>query len=102
MGSGYSKMKKQARMMQEQYAQLQSDMENKEVKGTAGNGLITLTLDGNRKMKSLKINPECVDKEDIEGLEDLIRAAYENASQQLDEETPDLSSMLGGLSFPQG
>jgi len=102
MGSGYSKMKKQARMMQEQYAQMQSDMESKEVTGTAGNGLVTLILDGNRKMKSLKINPECVDKEDVEGLEDLIRAAYENASGQLDEETPDLSSMMGGLPFPQG
>lgn len=102
MGSGYSKMKKQARMMQEQYAQMQTELENKEVIGTAGNGLVTVTLDGNRNMKSIKINPECVDKDDLEGLEDLIRAAYENASEQLNEETPDLSSMMGGLPFPQG
>ncbi len=99
MGSGYSKMKKQARMMQEQYAQMQSDLENKEVTGTAGNGLVTIILDGNRNMKSIKIKPECIDPEDVEGLEDLIRAAYEEASEQLEEESPDLSSMMGGPPF---
>lgn len=100
MGSGFSKMKKQARMMQEQYAKMQEEMENKRVTGEAGNGLVTITLDGNRAMKEIKIKPECVDPEDIEGLEDLIQAAYENASSQLENNSEgDLSGLMSSLPF---
>lgn len=100
MGSGFSKMKKQARLMQEQYAQMQEEMRNKRLVGTSGNGLVTVTLDGNGKMQEIKIKPECVDPEDIEGLEDLIKAAFEEAAKQLDDEgSGDLSSMMGGLPF---
>lgn len=86
MGSGFSKMKKQARMMQEQYAKMREEMQNKKVTGTSGNGLVTITLNGEHKMQEIKIKPECIDPEDIEGLEDLIRAAYENAASQLEQE----------------
>jgi DNA-binding YbaB/EbfC family protein len=101
MGSGFSKMKKQARAMQEQYAKMREEMENKEVTGESGNGLVTVVLSGDRKMKSLKIKPECVDAEDVEGLEDLIKAAYEDASGKLDAEEGegDLGSMMSSLPF---
>lgn len=100
MGSGFSKMKKQARQMQEQYAQMQEEMRNKRITGTSGNGLVTVTLDGNGKLQEIKIKPDCVDPEDVEGLEDLIRAAFDEASKQLDEGSDgDLSSMMGNLPF---
>ena len=94
MGSGFSKMKKQARMMQEQYSKIREDMQNKEVIGTSGNGLITITLDGEHKMKHIKIKPECVDLKDLEGLEDLIRAAHEDAVGQLEKMNGEMNGML--------
>ena len=101
MGSGFSKMKKQARAMQEQYAKAREEMQNKRVEGTSGSGLVTVTLDGEGKMKRIAIKPECVDKDDLEGLQDLILAAYENASKQLEEGTggDDISSMLSSMPF---
>lgn len=98
MGSGYSKMKKQARQFQEQMSKMQEEMEKMEVTGSAGNGLVEVTLSGDNKLKKLKIKPECVDADDIEGLEDLIIAAFNNASNKLAENTPS-SSLLDGLPF---
>lgn len=94
-------MKKQARMMQDQYAKMREEMQNKEVTGTSGNGLVTVKLSGEKKLLSIKIKPECVDPEDIEGLEDLIKAAFEAAASQLDDEMEggDLSNMVSSLPF---
>jgi len=83
MGTGFSKKKKQARALQDQFSKLQSQMKDVEATGIAGNGLVTITLSGEHDLKSIKIKPECVDSEDIEGLEDLIKAAYKDASQKL-------------------
>lgn len=87
MGTGFSKKKKEARALQQQLSQVQSQMEKTEVTGKAGNGLVTLTLTGEHELKQLKISPECVDKEDIEGLQDLIKAAYNDANKQLKTQT---------------
>ena len=100
MGSGFSKMKKQARAMQEQYAKMREEMQNKRVTGTSGNGLVTIILDGERNMREIKIKPECVDPEDIEGLEDLISAAYADATSQIEDDEGDMSSLMGGGSMP--
>jgi DNA-binding YbaB/EbfC family protein len=99
MGSGFSKMKKQARQFQEQMSKMQEEMEKMEVSGSAGNGLVEVTLTGDNKLKKLKIRPECVDPDDIEGLEDLITAAFNEASGKLQENSPG-SSLLD--SFPLG
>ncbi len=96
MGSGYSKMKKQARQFQDQFAKMQEQMENLEATGSAGNGLVQVTLVGNHKLKKIKIKPECIDLEDIEGLEDLIQAAHEDARLKLEENSPN-SSLLNQL-----
>lgn len=96
MGTGFSKKKKQAKLFQEQMNKMQSQMENIEVTGSAGNGLVTVILTGDYEMKQLKIKPDCVDPEDVEGLEDLIKAAYHEALEKLKKETmkdmPNLSS----------
>lgn len=83
MGTGFSKRKKQARMIQEQFAQMQGQLKDMEVVGKAGNGLVEIVLNGENEMKSIKINPECVDKDDVEGLQLLIKAAYSDAFEQL-------------------
>lgn len=99
MGSGYSKMKKQARMMQEQMAQAKDKMENTLVEGSAGNGLVKITLNGAKDLKKIKIDPEVLT--DAEGLEDLIIGAFEDAASKIDEDDggkPSLPGGLGGLS----
>jgi DNA-binding YbaB/EbfC family protein len=92
MGSGFSKMKKQAKMMQEQFSQMQNSMENTLVEGSAGNGLVTVTLNGAKALKKISIRPECVS--DIEALQDLIVAAFENGAEKLDRENQGLSSTM--------
>jgi nucleoid-associated protein EbfC len=99
MGSGFSKMKKQARAMQEQYAKMREEMQNKRITGTAGNGLVTIVLDGEGTMLEIKIKPECVDPSDVEGLQDLIKAAYEHASSQMTEDKGDLGNLMGSMPF---
>lgn len=91
MGSGYSKMKKQARALQEEYAKVQEDLKNKREEGSAGGGLVTLVLNGERELVGIKIKPECVS--DIEGLEDLIVAAHKDASAKLEEKS-ELNSFM--------
>ena len=102
MGTGFAKKKKEARAMQEQLTKMQSNLQNMEVVGTAGNGLVTVTLTGDNELKQIKIKPECVDPEDVEGLEDLIKAAHKDASEKL---KADSMKQMGGKipgGFPPG
>jgi nucleoid-associated protein EbfC len=85
MGSGYAKKKKEAKMLQQKFKQMQEKLKDETATGQAGNGLVTVTLNGEHEMTSLKIKPECVDPEDVEGLEDLIRAAYNDAAKKLEK-----------------
>lgn len=81
MGSGFSKMKKQMRMMQDQMSQMKESLQNTLIQGTAGNGLVAITINGEKDLKKISINPECAS--DLEGLQDLILAAFEDASRKL-------------------
>lgn len=99
MGSGFSKMKKQARMLQQQYEQIQEEMKTLIVTGIAGNGLVEVTMNGDKEVLDIKIKPDCVDKDDLEGLQDLLLAACRDAHLKIKEKSPDsdLSSMPFGL-----
>ena len=99
MGTGFAKKKKQAKMLQQQLGQMQDQMQNVEVIGSAGNGLVTLTLSGECDLKSIKIKPECVDLEDIEGLQDLIKAAYKDAKTKLESQKPQMPGGMPDLSM---
>jgi nucleoid-associated protein EbfC len=97
MGSGFSRKKKEAKLMQQQFSQIQEQMSHMEIVGTAGGGLVSMTLTGQGDIKSIKIKPECVDKEDIEGLEILIKAAHADAQKKLKKQSPSGLSGLSGL-----
>lgn len=88
MGSGFSKLKKQRKQFEEQMSKMQLELETTEFEGTAGNGLVKIILNGQKDLKSIKINPECVDPEDIEGLEDLIQAAFKSALEKIESSSP--------------
>ncbi len=101
MGSGFSKMKKQRKALEEQFSKVQEEMQQAEYKGTAGGGLVEVVMSGERKLKSITIKPECVDKEDIEGLQDLIIGAFEDAGKKIDEASGGMVGGLGG-GLPEG
>lgn len=90
MGTGFAKKKKQARMMQEQFSKLQEQLKSTEAVGTAANGLVTVTLNGDYDVLKVAIKPECVDPEDVEGLEDLVKAAFNDAAKKLKDSGPQL------------
>ena len=100
-GGNMNQMLRQAQKMQEDMAVLQEDLENREYTATSGGGLIEVTVDGKHLIKSLKINPDSVDPEDPEMLEDLITVAVneaiENAAKTAEEE---MGAITGGLNIP--
>lgn len=97
MGSGFSKMKKQARLFEQQLESARSALKQKQVTGVSGNGLVSVTVNGEKELLSIAIKPECVDAADVEGLQDLIKAACENAYSQLqDGNEISLDSFLNG------
>ena len=95
MGTGFSKKKKQARLLQEQFSKMQEQVQNAEATGSSGNGLVTIVLTGDNFLKNITIKPECVDPEDIEGLQDLIQAAYKDAYEKLKQKTPEMPQLPG-------
>ncbi|HEY5259497.1 MAG TPA: YbaB/EbfC family nucleoid-associated protein [Rhabdochlamydiaceae bacterium] len=97
MGSGFSKMKKQARLMEQQYEKMREDAKNTQVVGSSGNGLVTVTVNGDKEVQSINIKPECVDASDLEGLQDLIKAACEDAYRKVDAQSSQQSGMPFGL-----
>lgn len=98
MGSGFLKKKKEKQSMNDELIRMQQTIKETIVTGTAGNGLVKVTLSGEKSLLSLSIDPECVTKEDIEGLQDLIVAAFKDAETKLEEVNP-LSSLNGKLPF---
>ena len=97
MGSGFAKRKKQMAQFQKQIAKMQEDMQNKEVHGRGGHQLVQVVLSGDKTLKKISIDPTCVDPEDVQGLEDLIYAAFQDAYKQLEESAPvqpDLDNFL--------
>ncbi len=95
MGSGFAKKKKEARQLQEQFEKFSQEMKQTSSEGSAGGGMVTITLNGEHKMTSLKIDPECVDKEEVEALIELIQAAYHNALEKIESKTPKLPGLPG-------
>lgn len=102
MGSGFSKMKKQAKLMEQQLEMMRNEMKNKCFIGISGNGLVTVTLNGEKELLQIQIKPDCVDPNDLEGLQDLIKAALEDAYQKINDESPEGLSLPGGMSLPFG
>lgn len=100
MGSGFAKKKKQAKLLQEQFSKMQETLKNTEVTGSAPNDLVQVTLNGDYEVLKVKIKEDCVDKDDIEGLEDLVKAAIKDAHDKLKESSSQEMPNLGGLSFP--
>lgn len=100
MPGNYANLMKQAQRMQRQMEESQKELETKEFTGTAGGGAVTATVTGNKEIVGLKLDPEIVDPEDVETLQDTIVAAINDAMKQAEDATNALMGKIsGGLSF---
>jgi DNA-binding YbaB/EbfC family protein len=97
-------MLKQAQKMQQQMAAAQAELAEAEVTGTAGGGLVTVTVSGAGEVKAVKIDPKAVDPDDVETLEDLMLAAVHNANEAAraltEEKMGPITGGMGGLGLP--
>ena len=96
-----NQMLKQAQKMQEDMATLQEDLESREYTAVSGGGAVSVTVDGKHLIKSIKIDPDIIDPDDAEMLEDLVTVAVNeainNAAKTAEEE---MSAITGGLNLP--
>ena len=96
-----NQMLKQAQKMQADMTALQDDLEQREYTAAAGGGMVEVTVDGKHLIKSIKINPECVDPEDVEMLEDFVTVAVNEAiSNAIKTSEEEMSAITGGLNMP--
>jgi DNA-binding YbaB/EbfC family protein len=85
------KMLKTAKEMQDR---LQQELASLRVEGSSGGGMVSLVLDGHKALQSIRIEPEVVNRDEVEMLQDLIVAAFNDAAAKVDEA---LAQKLGGL-----
>lgn len=96
-----NQMMKQVKKMQQEMAKAQQELEKKEVTGTAGGGVVKVTITGQKQVKAVEIAPEAVDPDDVEMLQDLVLAAIQDAMKQVDEMMEkDMGRFTQGLNIP--
>lgn len=99
-GGNQMNMMKQAQKMQQDFMKMQQELESTKFEFTAGGGAVKATVLGSREFESIVIDPEAVDPEDVEMLQDLILAAVNGALKAADERTSkEMSKLQGGLPF---
>ena len=99
-GMNQTAMMKQAQKMQQQMLQMQEEMEKKTYKATAGGGMVAAEVNGKHEIVSLSINPEAVDPDDVEMLQDMIIAAVNEAFRAADTDaSSNMSKLTGGLNL---
>ena len=98
---GLGNILKQAQEVQSRIAQLQEEMAGRRVEATAGGGMVSVMMNGKQEVLSIQIDPEVVNREDMEMLQDLIRAAVNEAIRKSREMMADeMKKLTGGLSIP--
>lgn len=92
---------KQLQAMQREMEETQAELAEKEITVTAGGGAIEVKVNGNKEISGLTIDPEVVDPDDVEMLQDLIIAAVNEAMRQIDELVEsEMNKITGGLGIP--
>ncbi len=101
MVKGFGNILKQAQEMHGKIAQLQEEMAKKTVEASSGGGMVSVVINGKQEVLSIRIDPEVVNREDIEMLQDLIVAAVNEAIRKSQEMmTEEMKKITGGLSIP--
>jgi nucleoid-associated protein EbfC len=98
---GFGNIMKEAQKLQAQMAAMQEEVAKKKVDATAGGGMVTVEANGKQELTAVKIDPEVVNKEDVQMLEDLVLAAANEAlrkSRELVQQ--ELGKLTGGMKIP--
>ena len=101
MGGGINvNMIKQAQKMQQDMLKMQEEMENKEYEATVGGGMVKAVVNGKHTVLSVEINPEAIDPEDVEMLQDMVVAAVNEAMRKAESEAnANMSKLTGSLNL---
>ena len=94
-------MMRQAQQLQQRLAKMQEELESATVEATAGGGMVTAVVTGKQTVASISIDPQAVDPDDVEVLEEMVMAAVNEAlakSQELAQQK--MASITGGLNIP--
>lgn len=96
-----NQMVKKAQQMQENITRIQEELEAKEFTKQVGGGALELVMTGDKKLKSVKLQPDVVDKDDIEMLEDLIISGVNEILQEIEDySTAEMEKATGGVTIP--
>ncbi len=99
-GMNQAAMMKQAQKMQQEMLRMQEEIENKTYSATAGGGVVTAAVNGKHEVVSLQIDPEAVDPDDVEMLQDMVIAAVNEAMRAADADAAsNMSRLTGGLNL---
>ncbi|EEG76571.1 YbaB/EbfC family nucleoid-associated protein [Dethiobacter alkaliphilus] len=102
-GGNMGNMMKQVQKMQKQMAKMQEEIQEKVVEATSGGGMVRVEVNGKKEMVSLTIDPEAVDPEDVEMLQDMILAAVNEGLRKMDElSASEMKKLTGGMNLPPG
>ncbi|MCH7690385.1 MAG: YbaB/EbfC family nucleoid-associated protein [candidate division Zixibacteria bacterium] len=94
-------MLKQMQQLQSKMQEVQTELESTEVEGSSGGGMVKVVANGKNEIMSVVIDPEVVDKEDVEMLQDLIVAAVNQAREKVQEmQSEKMSGLTGGMNIP--
>ncbi len=92
---------KQAGQMQVKMKALQKELDAKEFEASSGGGMVTIKVNGKQELIDVKINKECVDPNDVEMLEDLVKTAVSQALRESSETVSNaMSKLTGGMNIP--
>lgn len=98
-----SQIMKQAKVMQDKMAEMQKKIEEQEVEGSSGGGVVKVLINGKNEIKRLKIDPTLINSDEVEVLEDLLIAAVNDANKKLKENaTNQMSTLSDGMGLPPG
>ena len=101
MTKGLGNILKQAQQIHSKISQLQDEMAGKKVEASSGGGMVSIMMNGKQEVLSIRIDPEVVNREDIEMLQDLIVAAVNETIRKSQEMmTEEMKKATGGLSIP--
>lgn len=99
--AGLGDMMKQVQKMQAKMEEMQAQLEQATVEGSAGGGMVKVTTNGKHEVLSIVIDPEVVNKDDIEMLQDLVLAAVNQARQKVQElQSEQMANLTGGMKIP--
>ena len=99
-GMNQAAMIKQAQKMQQEMLRMQEEMETKTYSASSGGGMVTATVNGKHELQTLEINPEAVDPDDVEMLQDMVIAAVNEAMRTAESEAAsNMSRLTGGMNL---